>query len=74
MIAAPSQPTPSGTKPTNPPAAHFSWNFLKTLQTTPANNCTAAMSTLMFSNYKGNSSYSQLSSQAFYVIGSANGT
>jgi hypothetical protein len=55
-------------------AAHFSWNFLKTLQTTPANNCTAAVSTLIFSNYKGNSSFADLSSQAKYVVGPSNGT
>jgi hypothetical protein len=32
------------------------------------------VSTLMFSNYKGNSSYSQLSAQAYYVVGASNGT
>jgi hypothetical protein len=44
-------------------AAHFSWDYLQNLQANPTWNCTAAVSTLQYSNFVGGLTYSELSNQ-----------
>lgn len=55
-------------------AGHFSWDFLPQLQTNPSYNCTAAYSTYAFANYRGSSSYADLTNRTLYTAGVNNAT
>jgi hypothetical protein len=54
------------------PAAHFSWNYTKLLNSNPSWNCSYASALYPFTSYIGGSTFADVSNPSLYIVDNTN--